>query len=155
MADIEKLRGKGKIIVRKAVIHGIYAKTLVDAIEAMSNSIADDARELYGKRRGFNSTIKKEIKDGKHIVKTVIRYWPYHYDFEWNVIDKHEKVELELIAFTPKSWIRSMFGWYDGLYGLVELQWAGMTEFCLGFVQGCAQGCVMAKKGGNTHGKRK
>lgn len=150
MANIEQLKGKGKIIVRNALIHGIDSGTLVAAIEAMSKSIVDDARELYGKRRGFHEKISKESRAGKKVIKAVIKYWPYHYDFEWVILEKNGKLELELIAFTPKSWIRSMFGWYDGLYGLVELQWACVTEYCLGYVQGYAKA-----KGGNARGKRK
>ena len=139
VVDVEKLKGKGKIIVRKALIKGVDSKTISNAIEAISKSIAEDAKELYGKRAGFKAEVLKEEKNGKKIVKTVIKYWPYHYDFEWIINEKKENIDLELLAFSPRNIWRSMFGWYDGLYGLVELQWAGITEFCLGYVQGYAK----------------
>lgn len=140
----DKKNGRGKLIVRKALIRGVDADTILNSIESISKSIAEDAKELYGKRRGFGSEIKKISQKDKKTIKTIIKYWPYHYDFEWNLKETKDSIELELIAFSPKSWIRSMFGWYDGLYGLVELQWAGITEFCLGYVQGYAKA-----KGGN------
>ncbi len=116
----------------QAHIKKIPKQILVYAIEAVGESLIEDARLNYGHEAGFNASITVKGKEG--VVIYEVRFTPYAYTFKWLVAEEDDGHLVTFIGSVPDTWYEFATQSREKLKGLVDTQWAAMLNFGIGFV---------------------
>ncbi len=116
----------------QAHIKKIPKQILVYAIEAIGESLIEDARLNYGHEAGFNASITVKGKEG--VVIYDVRFVPYSYTFKWLVAEEEDGHLVTFIGSAPDRWFEFVTQSREKLRGLVDTQWAAMLNFGIGFV---------------------
>jgi hypothetical protein len=116
----------------QAHIKNIPQQILVYAIEAIGESLIEDARLNYGHEAGFNASITVKGKEG--VVIYNVRFMPYNYTFKWLVAPEEDGFLVTFIGSVPNRWFEFVSQSREKLRGLMDTQWAALLNFGIGFV---------------------
>lgn len=115
-------------IIRKVMVPNIPEKVLLRSIELISEALIKDAKD------NFKAKTDLRVAEEKGYIEAYVAFFPYRYDFIWNISRNQRGFDVTLDARTSGKWHEFLFDMDTKLQNLVMTQWSALLNFCMGYI---------------------
>jgi len=117
------------VVERLGIFSELPKNVVLGAIHVISSSLLQDAST-----RLKGTGLKTDLKTEEDFVETIVKYFPYHYHFRWELEEKNGNKYVKLRGKTPGRFWEPLFEMNFKLESVVDTQWAALTNFAIGYM---------------------